>query len=377
MKQKEEMMTDDFDIEGFIDEEYSEEPTDEAPKEAPAEETPAEETPAKEEVKDPSDNAVLPPGFDAEETPKGEETPAEEIELEEIDAAIEAETNENKKSNMARMRTKMAAQADRLAAFEAKKTEDPADVSEYEKQLEEANNKIAALDLKEDPRFKMRYDQKITETLTGITSLLKEHFDGEGEAQAVVSRLANLTPVNRNKFMIENDVPEHYRMELVSRFHEADVVWGDRNSALQNFEESRKSLDMEATVQDQNQTAEIREAVFKESTTALQSNESLLNPQPDNLEYNAFVTENHNRARAVVESNDPKLQTRMMIQGSLMPTYKAMFELTQKQLVEAKAELARHTGGKPDFNGGAAVSGKGDVKLPDDNDSLADMIVNS
>jgi hypothetical protein len=368
-----------IDVEAEINDLYPDEGQPSTPVEEPVEEA----APEPEEAEEKPDNPVLPPGFtpdgtEPEPTDEAEEDP-ENIEMSEIDAAIEAETNENKKINMARMRTKLQAQEARLAELEKAQTEGTEQVPEdVQKQLDEAYDKIAKLDLSQDPRFQAKYDQRIRETIKGITRLVVDNFESEEEAAQVVTSLANMDPISRQKFMIDNDVPEYYRNEVALRFREADSIFQERQSALENFQESRKALEVESTVDNQQQLSQVREAIFKDTVSKLQSAEPLLSHQPGKKEYNNFVDERLKLSREIVESNDPKVQTEFLVKGALTDTYKAMFELTQRELVEAKKELERYKGGKPDFNGGgSSPAGATGKNLPDSNDALADFIINS
>ena len=97
MMQQDELMDNDFDVEGFVDSEYVEPAGEDTPadKDEPAPDDKDEPTPDDKDEPAPADaeNPVLPPGFDVEktdDTPADKDESSEDIELAEIDAAIEA-----------------------------------------------------------------------------------------------------------------------------------------------------------------------------------------------------------------------------------------------------------------------------------------------
>ena len=306
-------------------------------------------------------DSKLPPGFEAGETKKN-------IDIEEIDNAIENAPNESYKKNMVAMREKLAENKEKITSQnelitklkEAGIVDDEFNIKtegldkDLQSKLDDAYDKLGQFSLMEDPRFQAKYGRPIESNLKQIVEVIKPTLDDEDQEHApqYVYKLASMNPVERVKFMKEN-IPEEYRTVIAPYFARIDEIASERNVALQKHAETKKSLQKEQILNDTNRVEQYRTALRQTAQDAvIKEGFSIFKKKEGNDEYNQFVDALYKEVDTIFEQDDPEVQSQAMLLGAAAPVYKGMYEATEAKLQEALAEIENLKGGRATFGDG-------------------------
>lgn len=357
------------DMNAFMDKEFPVEGADKPPVVDPEKETviSTEEPPVVDPDKPPVVDSDKPPVVDPNLPPDfGKEKPSYllagtdvDISDADIEKAIENETDENKKVNMARMRTKLQAQSKELSGRDSilsqlreaqiidesnnviVKIADP----EMEQKLADAYDKIGTFSLAEDPRFKERFIKPINQAgelfVNTIAGFIGEGDDAKKQASDLLQEIIALPP-HQQMAVLSERAPDAISFAS-PHLAEISRLFTVRNQAMKDHQATLERISEDSVIEESTRVAQLQEALKTKVLTELRSEGvELLSHKPGNDEYNAYVDKILDDVDVLFKKTDIETQSKYLTMGRLMPVFKGMYEATSQRLAAVEAELAKY-----------------------------------
>ena len=319
-----------------------------APTDAQAPRTPADE---------PGDNQAPPvvPQIPAELLPKvkpavePEPVAAEdEITIEELNQIDIEKLAPAVKVNFARIRTKLNAtekeRVDRekhIAELEAKLEAAPKDPTEaqtaWENERKELLDKIGKLDLSEDPRFQQKYSAMSKPIVETITNTIGSFDVPDIDVAGLVKRCMSANMAERGQILasaLPEEVTSLAANAIMPLFAQLDTMQAARNQELDNYRETRQTIDSASAANAQAQALEARQAAKTTALAQAAETDILLKTVEGQDAWNSQVAALKSNIDTVFSSDDPLVLAKAVVESQTGQMYKQLFFDAQNKLAQ-------------------------------------------
>lgn len=236
----------------------------------------------------------------------------------------------------------LALRESRIAELEKSKA-DTTVVTDLMKQLEEARDTIAQLDLAKDPRFTSRFDEPATRMVNQARHMLKEMGENENLFEEGLSKSLK----ERIRFF-QASSPD-LSGSLIAIAAQIDGLREQRDSELRNHATSSKTIQ----AQRQMDQERAKEQFFAGAIRDLAPDHFVLRHSATDTAWNEAVDGIASIARQVLKSNDPMAQTKNIVLGAVAPVYLNMFKKEYAKRIDLEKKLAAIVAASPHVGDGA------------------------
>jgi hypothetical protein len=283
----------------------------------------------------PGDEITLPPGI-REGSPQGNAFKA--MRLAETAALKRAEAAEE-----------IAKQKDALiATLQSGKPQD-ADIELLKKTVKEKDDRLGQIDLVMTDQFQQKYDRKIVDLGNQLAEIVKD----AGSDPAIIKQALSMKFVDRVKFLTEK-VPDLVPV-LSMPLMQIDTLVKERATTLQNWQANLPKFREEQLAQERQELETVKANAFADGLSALRQGKHFLLTESENEEWNAKVVRPLvERARTVIQNGDIKLQTDLMMKGTVHDVLLKMFHDERALRIKAQQELADRYRVRPGVSAGGS-----------------------
>ena len=281
---------------------------------------------------------------------EGDEPPVEEPTDEEKKDAEEADKlklDESGKTAFITMRRENREQAKKIAELiEATKKPpvdgDPEALKAIQEELKKAHDTIGMLSLEKHPAFIAKYDSPKQLLIDQAKGVLKQYELDESIADQAVGKDIK----SRIDFLTQN------APDLVSAlsplFTQIDLLENGRKSELANHEQIAATMREQQKKQSDAQVAQVQAAAFETALKDIREDKSFVFMESkSNTKHNENVSKLLAQAQKVLASDDPNLQTKMLIKGVGSDIYEKLFMAERSKRQQLEKDLAIHSKTKP------------------------------
>jgi uncharacterized protein (UPF0297 family) len=223
----------------------------------------------------------------------------------------------------------------------------PETLAALQKERDEALNKIAQLDLSQDPRFKAKYGN----AEQNIRNLMKRAVKEYGATDDFVDRVMALSVKDRQK-LIQDELPDAAPV-LAPHMVRIDELRSQRDTELDRATETRKTLDQQYAIQREKVVAEAREALYSEVIRELDDAGFIpFRIVPGAQEWNdGLVKTTQQLYRDFLSSEDPRMQARALGMGAAAPALLSMYNDLYTRYQKLETEMKTVSGLTANVNG--------------------------
>jgi len=258
--------------------------------------------------------------------------------------------------NLAALRKKLEATESELAQLKAKQTNakaDPEVLKKLQEERDQALDRLAKLDLAQDPRFQSKYSNA-EKTTRALMQRIASEF---GADASFVNDLMNLSIKDRTK-KIADEVPDAALL-FAPHLARLDELRIQKENELADASKTREQLDV--------LTRQGREKAISEQAAALHGQVCreledagffLLKTVPGNEKWNADVDATKKFFSEALTANDPVIQARIMGMGAVAPKLLVLYNQAYQRVKTLEAQLKTLGGMAP------TVTGRGSIPPP-------------
>jgi hypothetical protein len=230
----------------------------------------------------------------------------------------------------------------------------------YQKRLEEAENRIARLDLTQSSEFQGRYDNPIKALYSKSMRLLKTAVETPDEAQALLGKVFNpaITPQQLQESV--QDLPLPIQGVLIQNSVDLQELVATRNAAIDDWKNTRKLVNATGGQRSViEQAKEVHEAVSKAVPELVSEGSWFFTEDPDNADWNNNRNDTIASAKVVLKEGRPEEVAKLVLKGMAADMYQKWGESEHHRAQKLEAELKRRFGAAPGLGGGRNVPAAG------------------
>jgi hypothetical protein len=330
--------------------------------------------PAKADTKSPAKDAPkTDPGAEA----KAAKPKSQEVDWEKVDPKLRGAHFEYKRKTEERIK----GYEEKLRAIESKPKETATDVKlveQYQKQINELNQKLAQSDYSKSAEFQKQYVtrwqseyQSATNEIKALTVTLKDATTGEEKQRAATEndfkRILALPPADQDEAV--NALFGRSAPRVFSRLLELNRIERDGQRALEEYASSHETKSKEAELETQKQQAKYQETLQKSDADLRKTWPQFFDVDPDDADASEALTKGYEYVDHVLKNSDAMSPEDRAAYSSVLRARAAAMPrlvLEKNRLAEEvnslKEELKKFRSSDP---GGASERPQGGAKVDD------------
>ena len=246
------------------------------------------------------------------------------------------------------LKRELANRENRIQELEKTKA-DTTVVADLMKQLDEARDTIAQLDLSKDPRFTSRFDEPASRLIGQAQHMLKEMGESETMFEEGLSK-----PLKERIRFFQAQSPD-LSGSLIALAAQVDGLKAQRDSELRNHSTASKTIQAQRQI-DQERA---KDQFFSGAVRELAVDHFALRHSATDTAWNEAVDGIASIAKQVLKGNDAMMQTKHIVLGAVAPVYLSMLRKEHALRVQLEGKLAAIVSASPHVG-----DGSGDTSQP-------------
>ena len=221
-------------------------------------------------------------------------------------------------------------------------------ITDKDAELQRLSDQLSQVDFARSPQFEKEYQAPLNRTYEKVVAAVKEF----GGADPLAGQLANLGLKDRFQ-LLQQQLPEAAAV-LMPLFNQLDDSVYKRNQALTDHKQLSTQLAERATVEQQTQIHQVRNAVRDKVLSSLEAEGNFVFSEvPGNEEWNGKVAIFKGAVDTLINSDNIELQTEALALSVAAPVYRGLYEQERTRSAELEKQLQRFQKATP----GVAVGG--------------------
>jgi len=221
-------------------------------------------------------------------------------------------------------------------------------ITDKDAELQRLSDQLSQVDFARSPQFEKEYQAPLNRTYEKVVAAVKEF----GGADPLAGQLANLGLKDRFQ-LLQQQLPEAAAV-LMPLFNQLDDSVFKRNQALTDHKQLSTQLAERATVEQQTQIHQVRNAMRDKVLSSLEAEGNFVFSEvPGNEEWNGKVAIFKGAVDTLINSDNIELQTEALALSVAAPVYRGLYEQERTRSAELEKQLQRFQKATP----GVAVGG--------------------